>query len=346
VGEWEEERLGDICEISAGGDIPSNNVSQIKTEKFKYPIYANAEKEKGLYGFSDIYKVENECVTVTGRGNLGIAHARKEKFYPIVRLLVLFPKRTVNIKFLAYQINNISIYTENTGVPQLTVPQISNSKTNLTSLSEQTKIATFLSLIDTRISTQIQIIEELKTLIKGIRKRLFPLLSGNLTALRKIADIYQPQTISISKFVHDGNYFVYGANGIIGKYDSYNHELSQICITCRGNTCGTVNYSQPKSYITGNSMVINIDKSTDLINKRFLFHYLSSLNFTSIISGSGQPQIVRQPLANIEIIIPEMEQQYNISNLLDLIQEKINQEVNLLSAYQKQKKYLLQQMFI
>ena len=73
--------LGEIFKISAGGDIDKKNVSQKKNEEFKYPIYANAEKNKGFYAYSDIYKFDEEVVTVAGRGvNIGIAHERKEKF--------------------------------------------------------------------------------------------------------------------------------------------------------------------------------------------------------------------------------------------------------------------------
>ena len=118
--------------------------------------------------------------------------------------------------------------------------------------------------------------------------------------LSEIAQIYQPQTISSTELTEDG-FLVYGANGIIGKYKDYNHETEQICITCRGNTCGMVNYTKPMSWITGNAMVINTDKYQDKVCKRYLYHYLSAYNFNSIISGSGQPQIVRTPLEKLKI---------------------------------------------
>ena len=126
---------------------------------------------------------------------------------------------------------------------------------------------------------------------------------GNNVYLSEIAQIYQPQTISSTELTEDG-FLVYGANGIIGKYKDYNHETEQICITCRGNTCGMVNYTKPMSWITGNAMVINTDKYQDKVCKRYLYHYLSAYNFNSIISGSGQPQIVRTPLEKLKITLP------------------------------------------
>lgn len=184
-----------------------------------------------------------------------------------------------------------------------------------------------------------------KTLIKGIRNNAMAKIEGDSITLEDIADIYQPQTIASSDLTEDG-YLVYGANGVIGKYHLYNHDKEQICITCRGNTCGTVNFTAPKSWITGNAMVINTDNFAQNVNKRYLFHYLSFINFNSIISGSGQPQIVRQPLAKLKLILPALTIQNHITECLDAILAKINNEQSFLQALQKQKIYLLSQMLI
>ena len=164
--------------------------------------------------------------------------------------------------------------------------------------------------------------------------------------LEKIADIYQPQTIPTSALNDEADYFVYGANGIIGKYNKYNHELSQICITCRGNTCGNINFSVPKSWITGNAMVVNTDEYTHIVNKRYLYHYLSTINFTPLISGSGQPQIVRQPLAKLKIPIPKLEHQNKIIEVIDTFEYRIEIENKYLQSLLSQKDYLLSNMFI
>lgn len=146
---------------------------------------------------------------------------------------------------------------------------------------------------------------------------------GNNVYLSEIAQIYQPQTISSTELTEDG-FLVYGANGIIGKYKDYNHETEQICITCRGNTCGMVNYTKPMSWITGNAMVINTDKYQDKVCKRYLYHYLSAYNFNSIISGSGQPQIVRTPLEKLKITLPTISEQKQKAIIFDKIQDKID----------------------
>ncbi len=84
-GDWEKYKLSELFSISAGGDIDSNKAKKEPDEVYKYPIYANAEKEKGLCGYSNEYKIEPNVITVAGRGvNIGITHVRDHRFYPIV----------------------------------------------------------------------------------------------------------------------------------------------------------------------------------------------------------------------------------------------------------------------
>ena len=169
--------------------------------------------------------------------------------------------------------------------------------------------------------------------------------NGNIVHLGEIAQIYQPQTISSTELTEDG-FLVYGANGIIGKYKQYNHKTEQICITCRGNTCGMVNYTKPMSWITGNAMVINTDEHQNKVCKRYLYHYLSAYNFNSIISGSGQPQIVRTPLEQLKVTLPTFLEQKQKATFLDKVQGKIEISNKTLDLYLQQKQYLLRQMFI
>ena len=212
-------------------------------------------------------------------------------------------------------------------------------------MEEQNKIARLLSLIDERIVTQNKIIDKLQSLIKGLRVCCMQRNGSDNVYLSEIAQIYQPQTISSAELTEDG-FLVYGANGIIGKYKDYNHKTEQICITCRGNTCGMVNYTKPMSWITGNAMVINTDKYQDKVYKKYLYHYLSAYNFNSIISGSGQPQIVRTPLEKLKITLPTISEQKQKAMILDKIQDKIEINHNVLNLYILQKQYLLRQMFI
>lgn len=121
-------------------------------------------------------------------------------------------------------------------------------------------------------------------------------------SLGEIADLYQPQTLSEKDLIEEGKYLVYGANGIIGKYFKYNHNEPVIAIACRGNSCGTINVTQPLSWITGNAMVVK--PKLDYMCIDYIKNTLIISNVEKTISGSAQPQITRTNLAPLSFICP------------------------------------------
>ena len=138
-----------------------------------------------------------------------------------------------------------------------------------------------------------------------------------VSTLGETCEMYQPKTITAKEMVLDGPYPVFGANGVIGRYDQFNHEEPQLLITCRGATCGTVNVSEPKSWITGNAMVVR-PKSAN-IDLRFLeYLFRGGMDISTAITGAAQPQITRTNLNPIEIRYPlDSEEQQRIVTLLD-----------------------------
>jgi len=114
----------------------------------------------------------------------------------------------------------------------------------------------------------------------------------------------------------NGKYPVFGANGIIGRYDKYNHELSQLLITCRGATCGSINISEPKSWINGNAMVIK-PNNDNLLLKYIEYYFKGYINLEQVITGAAQPQITKQRLSPVEIFLPPLKEQKYIVAILD-----------------------------
>ncbi|MBE5199967.1 hypothetical protein HJ052_19300 [Vibrio parahaemolyticus] len=171
--DWEEKKLGDLFSISAGGDISKEHSNSVKTDKFKYPVFANAETNKGLHSYSDIYKISQPCLTVSGRGSLGNAVFRDEPFYPIVRLLVLKAALPVDLKFYEYAINKLNIFNESTGVPQLTAPQLRTYAIVMPCIEEQKKIARAIESLDRKIDLVLLELEKAKEWKKGLLQQMF-----------------------------------------------------------------------------------------------------------------------------------------------------------------------------
>ncbi|MDA3871209.1 MAG: restriction endonuclease subunit S [Candidatus Marinimicrobia bacterium] len=138
--------------------------------------------------------------------------------------------------------------------------------------------------------------------------------------LKDISNMYQPKTISQQEMSENGKYKVYGANGHIGYYDNYNHIEKEVLITCRGATCGQINLSEPKSWITGNAMVVQLTQS--FIKKEYLFDILQTLSLDVVITGSAQPQITRENLKIFKIPIPPLNKQKEITNHISAIRKQ------------------------
>lgn len=154
----------------------------------------------------------------------------------------------------------------------------------------------------------------------------------------KLTDICNPKqwkTIPTSELLEDG-YPVYGANGIIGYYSEFNHKNQVITVTCRGATCGTINITVPKSYVTGNAMCLD-DVRSD-IYMEYLYYCLKHYNFNNVISGSAQPQITRQGMEKIYVTIGSHNEQMDIVDKLKKVENVIGlkkQELKQLDTFVK-----------
>lgn len=161
-------------------------------------------------------------------------------------------------------------------------------------------------------------------------------------ALGDVCKLYQAETIASSEFIADGEHLVYGANGVVGRLNRFNHEAEEVVVSCRGN-CGEVHLTKPKSWITGNAMVVS-PKSHDL-TKRFLFRLLGAANLRPVISGSAQPQITRQGFSPFEVSIPLPTEQQKIAECLSSVDELMAAQARKVDALKTHKKGLMQQLF-
>lgn len=155
-----------------------------------------------------------------------------------------------------------------------------------------------------------------------------------------VANLYQPKTISAKMLDAYGKYPVYGANGIIGNYDKYNHEEAELLITCRGATCGNVHITQPYSWINGNAMVVK-PFERELLSLEYLKFVFSNKGRTQkAISGSAQPQITRTTLSPIKIpLAPLPEQRAIVAKIEELFSDLDNGIANLKKAQEQLKIY-------
>jgi type I restriction enzyme, S subunit len=183
--EWVEMTLENCCEqIFAGGDVPKGRLSDDRTKEFNVPIYANGEKDEGLYGFTDIARVTKPSITVSARGTLGFTAIRTEPFFPIVRLIVLVPDdEKITLPFLYHAISGMDFGNTGTSIPQLTVPNFKESKLRLPCLQTQNAVTGKIDTIKEKGESLRRLHEQKLSMLKELKNSLLAqAFAGELTA--------------------------------------------------------------------------------------------------------------------------------------------------------------------
>ena len=160
--------------IFAGGDRPKET-SETKNDEFQYPVFANAETNKGLLCYSKTYQVELPCVTIAARGcTVGYTEVRNEKFTPVVRLLTIIPSKEITPLFLKYYLDlEMKIEGNGAAQPQLTVPTVKKYQIYVPSLTLQNDFATFVHQIDKSKFVVQKSLEKAETLYKSLMQEYF-----------------------------------------------------------------------------------------------------------------------------------------------------------------------------
>lgn len=139
---WKKDELQNVAvKISAGGDKPAS-FSKEPSDKYNIPIYANAEKNNGLFGFTDVPAINQPAITISARGTIGFVCKRTIPYFPIVRLLSVIPNlQKISLDFLFYCFKFLIPTGNGTSIPQLTKPMLKKFPVFYpVSLSEQDRI--------------------------------------------------------------------------------------------------------------------------------------------------------------------------------------------------------------
>ncbi len=162
---WEVKKLGEICEIFAGGDKPKD-MCEIQNNEYIYPVIANGEGEKGILGYTKNCRVTKEAVTIGARGaSIGNCRIVKNGFTPAIRLLTLIPTGSIDCCFLYYFVKDLNYKQNGAGQAQLTVPNIKCEFIPLPPLPLQRLFAQRIEQIEREKSEVQKSIQDLETLL-------------------------------------------------------------------------------------------------------------------------------------------------------------------------------------
>ena len=302
-------------ELCKEGDVAFADASEDTNDVAKAIEFINLNNQKAVCGLHTIHGRDNKGLTVPGYKGYTFASP-------------LFHNQ---IRKIAQGTKIYSISSKNFAECYIGIP----------SKNEQTKIAKLLALIDTRISTQIKIIEKLESLIKGLCQRLTQQGSPN-TTLKECLECHS-STLQESSVQEVGKYPVYGATGICGYTDLPEEDGDSILIIKDGASVGVTYYTSGKYSAIGTLSRLTAKKDYSL---RYLYYCLKIFNFTPYKTGLAIPHIYFRDYGNAQVWSPSIEKQNRIANALEKVEQKIVTEKSLLEQLYSQKRFLLQTMFI
>lgn len=175
---WSIKSLKFLFDMYAGGDVDEYNTSDEQTVNYNYPIYSNSLENNGLFGYTNKYRFEGKTFTVTGRGAVGNAIARFDKYYPIVRLLVCVPKNNDDNRYYTYCVNSADLLGEQTAMAQLTTLKLGMTKHPVPPIMEQQLIADFL---DDKVSKIDNILTDLNKQVEMLNAYKKSLITETVT---------------------------------------------------------------------------------------------------------------------------------------------------------------------
>lgn len=311
--------------------------------------------------------LELDDIVVAVRGSLGaLGYAGQENVgwninsqLAIIRTDKSELKGQFLIQYLLSSKGQKELLSRNTGtaLKQLPIKQLKDVPVPIPGIDEQDRIGSFFVNLDTTIALHQRKLDLLKETKKGFLQKMFPKNGAKVPEIRfpgftgdweqcklgDIAKMYQPPTISGSELL-DTRYPVFGANGYIGFYSKSNHLEDQVTISARGEGTGTPSYVKAPVWITGNSMVINVEDFD--INKKFLYAMLLSYSLKKYITGGAQPQLTRDVLLKVPIIIPSYNEQFKIGTFFKQLDDTIALQQRKLDLLKETKKGFLQKMFV
>ena len=267
--------------------------------------------------------------------------------------------------FMSYQLNgkrkyDIAKVAQGVSVVHLYGEHLKGVKTINPCLTEQKKIASLLTLLDERIATQNKIIEDLKKLKSAIIEMEYGQMAKSISHIgdfieqisKRNKDSAIKNVLSVSNsqgFIQQSEQF---ENRIVASDDTSNYKIVE-----RNDFAfnpARINVGSIARLTTFERGIVSpmyiCFRTKDILFPEYLDYYFESKQFFTEIQkrleGSVRQCLSFDGLCNIPLCVPAIEMQQQIGKRLSALVQEIKLEIDFLELLQKQKKFLLYQMFI
>jgi len=364
-GKWEEKTLGDESgEIIAGGDVEKHKLC----DRGNYPVIANALQNHGILGFyKNDFRVKAPAVTVTGRGDVGHAVVRETNFTPVVRLVSV--KISHDVHFLKESINNHRVIVESTGVPQLTVPQLSKYRICFpAAILEESQIGGYFREVDRLIGLHHRKHDKLVTLKKAMLQKMFPQPGATTPEIRfkgfegewveknlgDVATIINGRAYSQNELLNSGPYRVLRVGNFYTNSSWYfsDMELAEKFYAKKGDLLYTWSASFGPHIWTGEKVIYHYHiwkvELSEQLRKEFTLQLLENdkKRILNDSNGSTMIHITKEGMELTKILIPQPNEQQKIGNYFRTLDELISKHAIQLQKLKQIKSACLEKMFV
>ena len=363
--------INDVCsEFKSGKNIKADSIS----ESGEYPVYGG----NGLRGYTSSYNHEGLYVLIGRQGALcGNVRSVNGKTYITEHAIAAAGNEKSNTSFLHYLFlkMNLGQYSDQSAQPGLAVNKLLKLEVSLPPISEQKKIAKLLSLLDERIATQNKIIDKLQSLIKGIADNILDNPLWKKTYLRSFMQFFSTNSLSWEQLsyeegeirnLHYGlihGFFTSGIKSYSLPMVKYGEMPKQYTL-CQVGDVAFADASEDTDEIGKSVEFVDTIKSDticglhtihgrDIKNrtvvgfKGFAFNSRYFHNqIKRLAQGTKIFSITANNLSSCYVYLPDLEKQKAIVKLLRSYEEQLIIGRMILKQYEKQKQYLLRQMFI
>ncbi len=163
------------------------------------------------------------------------------------------------------------------------------------------------------------------------------------TALKNLCSMQSGRNITSEQIADEGDYPVYGGNGIRGYYSEWNTEGEFLTVGRQGALCGNVHKVSGRVWATEHAVVT---RSKEGVSLPYLYYNLVAMNLNQYASNTAaQPGLAVGAILTKQTIIPPVEEQQLIGKFLDkkcsAIDALIGEKELLISDLEAYKKSLI-----
>ena len=361
-GDWSKRKLNEICQFFKGNGLSKSDLSNEGFPCILYgELYTTYKNEvisdiisKTNTTLSNPFLSRNNDLIIPGSGEdpIDIAVARAIYQNDIILggdLNILRPKSNVSAAFLSYQLNGVRRYDIAKKAQGKSIVHLHNSDlkevlVSIPSYEEQLHIVKLLTKIDEMIEIQSKIIDRLYSQIKYIKGQIL-----NMTTITETKPLGQLCNISTGKrdaneMKSNGSYKFFTCSKDDYCIDTYSFDGEALIISGNGEL-GLIKYYNGKFDAYQRTYVLQNFKC----HPKYLMYVLQNKLPKKIEKEKNvgaMPYIVLKTLTSINIDILNMHDQIKIVNILNKFEEKLENDRMLLELFEKEKSFLLKNLFV